>query len=409
MIKLVRGCTCGCSRATSLKTKRSRQRFWFCALLTLVLILSFQCFWFVPQLRRQSQLSTDVRAHIQRRSLDGVLYFYEDETIPSPSRADIMNYRCIQEFVGLEPMSATARAFARIVHLVDDETLNIFNAHMGKHSSIVSLTKDDKRVFLAFITQKMEGTSNNSAGRIQRVLLSKKIVIPSQVHAMSGEGMGFVTGGFYSADTIIEGLAAAGINVETDVKVALDFGGSTGRASLAMSWAFPDVEWHMCDPIRRSIAWAKENIEGVLSTVSHVSPPLSYAEHQFDLIFAVSIWSHYNPPTAGLQWFKEMHRIARPGGALVVTIHGWPAIRHRLVDHATSKVVYTEMLAKGFKFISVFPNNTDWDTDTTSEDWGTSYVDLDWLRLALKGSWHVSVVLPGLADCNQDIIVLLRI
>ena len=368
-------------------------------------------FILLPIFRPSVVITDQAPGLISNAILDGAIYFQKaDGTRRIPPRSEVTSHRCVTESFRLEGLSATFMAFNRIQPLVDSQILKSFCEYRGIFvKSTDELTKDDKRAFLAFVTQEVKADESQAAAKMQELLRSREYTMPPEIHAMSGGKTGFVSGGFYSADTIVEGLAAVNIHVATDVQVGLDFGGSTGRAVLALSWAFQNVEWHLSDPIRASIKWAKENLEGIQSLASPIVPPLSYGEGQFDLVFAVSIWSHYNPPTAGAAWFKEMHRIIRTGGTLVVTTHGWPALSHRLVSYESKEPISTGLQAKGYEFISVFPNNTDWDPDTTSADWGQSFIDLDWLRVTLGPLWHILVVLPGLSDCNQDVIVLQRI
>ncbi len=59
--------------------------------------------------------------------------------------------------------------------------------------------------------------------------------------------------------------------------------------------------------------------------VSGDAPPLPLADGSLDLVYAISIWSHFEP-TLGLRWFEEMHRVLRPGGQLVCTTHGLTSV-----------------------------------------------------------------------------------
>ena len=107
----------------------------------------------------------------------------------------------------------------------------------------------------------------------------------------------------------------------------LDFGCSSGRAVRVLHAAFPEIEWHACDPIEASIQWATAHLPGVRFAVSPTKPPLAYPDEFFDRVFAISIWSHFSA-RAALQWLQEMRRVIRPSGHLVLTTHGLESIAY---------------------------------------------------------------------------------
>jgi SAM-dependent methyltransferase len=49
-----------------------------------------------------------------------------------------------------------------------------------------------------------------------------------------------------------------------------------------------------------------------------ISPPLDFASHTLDLIYAYSVFSHLAPEVAG-DWMKEFRRVLRPGGLVAFT------------------------------------------------------------------------------------------
>jgi SAM-dependent methyltransferase len=80
-------------------------------------------------------------------------------------------------------------------------------------------------------------------------------------------------------------------------------------------------KYALCDPNPKSIAWAQEHLPGIHAFVSPAAPPLPLDAKSLDLIYAVSIWSHYAERLA-LLWLKEMHRLLKPKGLLYITTHG---------------------------------------------------------------------------------------
>ena len=77
---------------------------------------------------------------------------------------------------------------------------------------------------------------------------------------------------------------------------------------------------------RRSPGQARTSPE-IEFFVNDNAPPLPLADGSLDLVYAISIWSHF-APELGLRWFEEMHRLIRPGGHLVCTTHGLTSVAH---------------------------------------------------------------------------------
>ena len=155
---------------------------------------------------------------------------------------------------------------------------------------------------------------------LARALLDQGAPLPPEgVHAMT-RGAEHVVGGLRHADLVAAALGAAGGDI-AGVDIGLDFGCSSGRVVRALAGAYPDVTWRACDPNPGAIAWASEHLRGIDFFVAPLDPPLPLDDRALDLVVAISIWSHYGP-TAATLWLEEMHRIVKPGGHLVLTVHG---------------------------------------------------------------------------------------
>jgi SAM-dependent methyltransferase len=53
---------------------------------------------------------------------------------------------------------------------------------------------------------------------------------------------------------------------------------------------------------------------------------LPYPDRRFDLVSAVSVFTHLAYETQRL-WVRELARILKPGGSLLLTLHGKPYVR----------------------------------------------------------------------------------
>jgi len=98
-----------------------------------------------------------------------------------------------------------------------------------------------------------------------------------------------------------DALATAGASMEAGMR-CLNFGSS--QAVRALAAAHPDCEWEACEP--------------------SMEAPLPYEDETFDRVFAISISPQ--PSAAGATaWLDEMRRVAKPGGALLLTAQGFEA------------------------------------------------------------------------------------
>jgi ubiquinone/menaquinone biosynthesis C-methylase UbiE len=114
-------------------------------------------------------------------------------------------------------------------------------------------------------------------------------------------------------------LRAGGLNI-------LDFGCGVGRQLLHFTRTYPANRYYACDVDNTAVAFIAKSYSQVTSYVNNFSPPLSYADGQFDLIYSVSIFSHLNMEDQKV-WLTELARVTRPGGCLCLTTEGYTALK----------------------------------------------------------------------------------
>lgn len=229
---------------------------------------------------------------------------------------------------------------------------------------------------------------------------------PDDVHAMARGPM--ATGGdMYLADLVVSALGAAGMELPAGATI-LDFGASSGRVLRVIAAARPDLRCVGCDPNEGAIAWAAEHLPGEYF-VSPTAPPLELDAGSIDVAYAISIWSHFAAEPA-IAWLREMHRVVAPGGALVLTTHGWDTLatglRRESIGPATVAAAAAALATEGHFFVEVFGEEGDW--GVKDPGWGDAYLTLDWLMTQTAGSWSARLMWPGILDQSQDVIVLER-
>lgn len=229
---------------------------------------------------------------------------------------------------------------------------------------------------------------------------------PEDVHAMSRDWR--VHGGDTALADLVMWTFAAGHVALPAGSTVLDFGSSSGRVTRVLAEALPDRRWLACDPNREAIAWAAEHLPGEYF-VSDVDPPLPLDDASVDAVFAISVWSHF-AAGAATAWLAEMARVVRPGGALLLSVHGWTTLRRGLesgtLSPGTVAAAAHDLIAGGHHFVDVFGTTGDWGVQ--SSGWGDAFLTLDWVLWAGQGLWAAEVDWPGALEGNQDVFVLRR-
>jgi SAM-dependent methyltransferase len=260
--------------------------------------------------------------------------------------------------------------------------------------------QDRKRLTLAFAAH------YGVEGALERSGLSAATP-EAGVHSMA-RGAAAAGGSTYYADLVVDALTAAGLEPAAG-QAGLDFGCSSGRVVRVLAAAYPDIEWHGCDPIPDAIEWARANLPGIDFALSPEYPPLPYEDEQFDFAFAISIWSHFSE-AAALDWLREMRRVVKPGGRLLITTHGGQTIAHTHREGVRSAEqlgqVRDSLYEHGFWYAAEF--GEEGDHGVANPDWGTAFLTPEWLLSKLTPDWSLVLFRPGRVEGNQDLYVLGR-
>jgi SAM-dependent methyltransferase len=105
-----------------------------------------------------------------------------------------------------------------------------------------------------------------------------------------------------------------------EMEAILDFGCGCGR--IARWWAdLRRPQLFGCDYNGALIDWCQANLPFMTVQTNAAQPPLSFGSEAFDLIYAISVFSHLDKEPQRL-WMRELRRLLKPDGLLLFTVHG---------------------------------------------------------------------------------------
>ncbi len=104
-------------------------------------------------------------------------------------------------------------------------------------------------------------------------------------------------------------------------KRVLDFGSGAGRTLRHFAREAEIAEFWGTDIHGPSIDWIEQHLSPPFhGWRSSVGPPLGLEEGSFDLIYAVSVFTHLSDNSTS--WLLELHRMLKPQGLLIATFMG---------------------------------------------------------------------------------------
>jgi SAM-dependent methyltransferase len=148
--------------------------------------------------------------------------------------------------------------------------------------------------------------------------LNKQLL--QQVAGAGANENDYLYGGFGSSVGLRAALHSIGTSLY-DCKDILDFGCGPGRILRWFGDVSPFATLHGCDLNAPAVEWCKTNIEFARFALNDAWPPLPYADGVFDLVYGVSVFTHLNE-SMQMSWLNELHRITKPGGVALLTVHG---------------------------------------------------------------------------------------
>ena len=135
----------------------------------------------------------------------------------------------------------------------------------------------------------------------------------------------FFASGQQSVRDLDRALGVIGRSLESYPTI-LEFGCGCGRIMLWLEHLAGSSSLHGVDIDDRAIRWAQANMAYATFTVNDPLPPLDYPDAFFDLVYNHSVFTHLDEEYQD-KWLAELRRVTKPGGTILLTVHGEVAVR----------------------------------------------------------------------------------
>ena len=204
--------------------------------------------------------------------------------------------------------------------------------------------------------------------------------------AGTADGDWFLRSGRAAFDAI-----AAHVHVN-DTDAVLDFGCGCGR--VLRYWSGHPGLVAGSDRDAGAVKWCRANLPFARVDGNALAPPLPYENESFDLVYALSVFTHLTEELQGA-WRDEVHRVLRPGGRLLLSTHG-ASYLPRLEPDERARFERGELVVR-------------W-SELPGSNLCSAYHPEQYLRDVLATGFDVLAIVPegALGNPTQDLVVLQR-
>ncbi len=176
----------------------------------------------------------------------------------------------------------------------------------------------------------------------------------------------------------------------------LDFGCGCGRTLIWFSPKGGSPSFFGTDIDREAVSWCRDHLPFAQFEQNDRLPPLSYPSQTFDLVYAVSVFTHFDEELQFL-WLRELRRVMKSGGILLLSLHG-EYYQKRLPPDALRF-----LKEHGFAFVKI----TSKPMDGIPSGWfQNAYHTKDYILKVYSKEFNVLDYLPKGFAGYQDVVLL---
>lgn len=197
----------------------------------------------------------------------------------------------------------------------------------------------------------------------------------------------------------------------------LDFGCGLGRLLRYMVQFAPQHDYVASEVNPRAVEWLRSVYKQVNVLQADPAPPLPLADASIDAAYAFSIFTHFSEPLHQ-RWLAELARVIRPGGLLIVTIHG-QAILDLMAQDEQVAIIMRSWQANlpelrkgyndsGFAFYYSYPEADAADFGVDGQQFGMAFISPDYLLRNWTRYFDLVWFDPGAVAKWQDYVILRR-
>ena len=162
--------------------------------------------------------------------------------------------------------------------------------------------------------------------------------------AVTGDPVGFLVSGATDYHRLDRALVAVSGKHLDEFERVLDWGVGCGRVARHFP-ASRAAALTGCDIDRDNVSWCTVHLPGTF-VASQLTPPLPFGDATFDLVYGISVFTHFREPMQ-LRWLEELARVTASGAIVLLTTHGQTAIDFSRLPPAEYRRVQDEVLRGG--------------------------------------------------------------
>ncbi|PCH75568.1 MAG: hypothetical protein COC12_00020 [Rhodobacteraceae bacterium] len=229
--------------------------------------------------------------------------------------------------------------------------------------------------------------------------------------AYNSKGLDDLVGGVFNANTVYREMLKV---VDNDKRLnILDFGCGAARLLRYFLLFSPEHRYYACEVNKASLKHVRTLSKKVVARQVKSHPPSTFSNNSMDAVYAWSIWTHFDEKT-GRAWLEDIHRILKPGGCALITVHSDelvgrygtdPMLVNRMEEQGGNyQKIRDEYDTKGFSYWSAYPDDAK-DVGIDTETFGMAFTSIDYIKKNWLDLFELEGVVTAIPQW-QDLIVL---